>query len=88
MKAWPTSASEIPWCAYYNEETSEWEADGLVVESVSVQVADASESNGSEVDVSCTSYHLSDFAVSTAQSDGVFAPIELVRRLMGGLRGT
>lgn len=81
MTARLTSASETPWCAYYNVETAEWEADGLVVESASVHMADASDGSRSEVEVSCTSYHLSDFAVSTTQSDGVFTPIELVRRL-------
>lgn len=81
MTASLTSASVIPWCAYYNQETAGWEADGLVIGSASVQASDASDSNSSDVEVLCLSYHLSDFAVSTADSDGIFAPVDVVRRL-------
>lgn len=75
MTATMTSASESPWCAYYNEETEEWEAGGLAVASVSSQSADGG------VELSCVSYHLSDFGVSTTEyEEGGFAEeLDLVR---------
>ena len=86
MQASLTSASATPWCAYYDPVTTEWKSNGLVIGSTSAQqVSDASESNSSEVEVSRIPYHLSDFAVSTTDSDRVFVPIELVRRTTGCL---
>lgn len=78
MKASLTSSSDVPWCAYYNKATGEWESDGLVIESVSAQVSGATESDGLNVDLSCVYYHLSDFTVSTTEADGIFNPVELV----------
>lgn len=74
MTATMTSALVSPWCAYYNEETEEWEADGLTIASVSAPTADGG------VEISCMSYHLSDFGVSTTEyEEADFAEVDLVR---------
>lgn len=84
MEASLTSSLDVPWCAYYNDETGAWDADGLVIESVSAQASTVAGSDALNVKLSCTSYHLSDFAVSTTDFEGVFTPVELVRPCMNG----
>ena len=79
MKALLNSTSDMPWCAYYNNETRGWVEDGLVIAAVSPVTLGEGASDGLELQVSCLSYHLSDFAVSTTGSDGVFTPVELVK---------
>ncbi|CAM9102892.1 unnamed protein product [Laminaria digitata] len=71
------SALDTPWCAYYNNDTRQWEEDGLVIAEVSPRALSEGGSDGLEIEISCLTYHLSDFAVSTTGSDGVFAPVEL-----------
>lgn len=82
MKASLTTSSDVPWCAYYNEATEKWDDDGLVIESVYAQASGEAESDSLQVDLSCVSYHLSDFAVSTTEAEGIFTPVKLVRCLM------
>ena len=84
MKVSLNSTSDTPWCAYYNNETREWEDDGLVIAAVFPWAVGEGESDALGADISCLSYHLSDFAVSTTGSDGVFAPVELVRSCLQG----
>ena len=79
MKASLNSTLDTPWCAYYNNETKKWEEDGLAIVTVSPREPSAEEGDDLEVYISCLSYHLSDFAVSTTDSDGIFAPVALVR---------
>lgn len=81
MKTSLNSALDTPWCAYYNNETRAWEDDGLAVVAASSGTPSAGEDNDLEVDITCLSYHLSDFVASTTDADGVFAPVELVRSL-------
>lgn len=78
MKASMSMTSDIPWCSYYNNKTSEWEADGLALASVTTQAAESEEVDSLDVVLSCTAYHLSEFAVSTTASESVFVPVELV----------
>ena len=86
MKASLNSTSDTPWCAYYNNETREWQEDGLLVAAVSpATLGEEEEGEALEADISCLSYHLSDFAVSATDSDGVFAPVELVRVCPNGV---
>lgn len=85
MRSSVASGNHVPSCSFYDEDTGVWKSDGLVVESVSAKGAGGGEGLGSEVNISCISYHLSDFAVSTTQPESVFAPVKLVRRTRIGM---
>lgn len=79
MKASLFSESDVPWCAYYNEVAAKWDADGLIIASAAAQLPETEENGTLEVTLSCTSYHLSDFAVSTTEADVLLVPVDLVR---------
>eukprot|EP00903_Cladosiphon_okamuranus_P012876 g12026.t1 len=75
MRASVASTEEIPSCSYYNEETGFWESSGLVIDSI--QELSVGESGDADVLVSCLTFHLSDFTVTTTEVEPIFQPIAL-----------
>eukprot|EP00752_Nemacystus_decipiens_P011504 g10216.t1 len=69
------AGSAIPSCSYYNEGTGEWNSAGLAFESMAM--SPSGDGAGSKVNVTCLSFHLSDFTVSADEVDAVFRPVSL-----------
>lgn len=67
----------IPSCSFYDEATGGWDSAGLATDSMTVSPS----GNGtrSEVNLTCFSFHLSDFTVSADELDAAFRPVSLVR---------
>lgn len=76
MEASLTSEAHLPSCSYFNEANDRWGSEGLALNSVTVR------SDGGvgtvDVDVSCASFHLSDFTVTTEEVEPIFQPVTLV----------
>ena len=83
MKASASVASTLPSCSYFDEETGLWDSTGLVLDSVTILSEDDDGGSGGgaavDVHVSCVSFHLSDFSVTTTEVEPVFRPVTLVR---------
>lgn len=78
MRAAVSSAEGLPFCSFYNEESSGgWESSGLVIDAV--KELPGTDSGAVDVLVTCTSFHLSDFSVTTTTAEPVFKPVSLVR---------
>lgn len=82
MAAWVTSgpnSSAIPSCSFYNEGAGAWDASGLATESMAVLPSE--DGGGSEVNLTCLSFHLSDFTVSAYEIGASFRPVSIVREV-------
>lgn len=76
MKASVAPEAQLPSCSFFNENTERWESEGLVLESATVL---SNEGDGAtSYDVSCVSFHLSDFSVTTTEVEAIFQPVTLV----------
>lgn len=69
--------SDLPSCSFFDEGAGRWDSSGLVVDSVAVLSEQAT--GAVEVGVSCVSFHLSDFSVTTTDVQPVFRPVSMVR---------
>lgn len=67
----------IPSCSYFNEEAGDWDSAGLATESMTV--LPSGDGGGSEVNLTCVSFHLSEFTVSADELNAIFTPVSLVR---------
>lgn len=76
MRASVFSIAELPSCSYFNEETGLWDTSGLVLDSISK--LSVGEDGEVDIQISCLSFHLSDFTVTTTDVDPVFQPVTLV----------
>lgn len=65
----------VPTCSYYNEDVGAWDTAGLATESLSSSADDGGEG---DVNVTCLSFHLSDFTVSAEGVEAAFRPVSLV----------
>lgn len=81
LRASVAAASEIvPSCSYYNEGIGSWDSEGLATDSIAVSVDEGDDGDGRiEVNVTCISFHLSDFTITADDIDGAFRPVTLVR---------
>lgn len=88
----PSFSDYVPSCSYYDEELGDWVTDGLVIDSVEgKEEAEAAVAGGDAIDVnvSCFTFHLSDFAVATTDVESAFQPVPLVsQREKEGQAGT
>ncbi|CAM9342946.1 unnamed protein product, partial [Ectocarpus sp. 12 AP-2014] len=72
-----TTSSNSPSCAYYNEATGLWDEDGLVTEAAKTPM-DAGHAAGlTDLNVSCWSFHLSDFTISADEVGSSFQHVDL-----------
>ncbi len=80
MRAVVSSTGDVPFCLFYNEDTTSWESSGLVIDSVT----ELSQTVSGAVDVliSCASFHLSDFSVTSTEVEPVFQPVSLVSNVL------
>lgn len=79
MKASVASEEEqLPSCSFFNENTGSWESEGLILDSLTVLSNGGG--GGISYDVSCMSFHLSDFTVTTTEIEPVFQPVTLVSK--------
>lgn len=81
MRASVSSGSHklsVPTCSYYNEDVGAWDAAGLATESLSSSSDDGGEK---DVNLTCLSFHLSDFTVSADAVDAAFRPVSLVSEI-------
>lgn len=67
----------FPSCSYFNEDVGAWDAAGLATESMTV--LSSGDGAGVDVNLTCLSFHLSDFTVSTDGLEAAFRPVSLVR---------
>lgn len=74
----PHSDGDIPSCSYYDEGAGGWDVAGLATESVTVFPSGDSDQGGA-VNLTCLSFHLSDFTVSSDVVHAAFTPVSLVR---------
>ncbi|CAN0146525.1 unnamed protein product [Pylaiella littoralis] len=75
MKASVTSEAQLPACSFFNEDTNRWDSEGLALDSATMS---SHEGNGViDYDVSCVSFHLSYFTVTTTEVEPVFQPVTL-----------
>lgn len=67
-------------CVYYNEDTGTWDTAGLATDSVYMSAVDEADDNNGRVDVNvtCLSFHLSDFTISADEAEAAFRPVSLV----------
>lgn len=72
-------ASELPSCSYFDEDSGLWDSTGLALDSVTVLSGEDAEGTAVDVHVSCISFHLSDFSVTTTDVEAVFQPVTIVR---------
>ncbi|CAN0192654.1 unnamed protein product, partial [Ectocarpus sp. 13 AM-2016] len=70
-----TTSSSTPLCAYYNENTGRWEEDGLVAEGVTMSTSKTAGLR--DLNVTCWSFHLSDFTIIAEDIGASFEPVEL-----------
>lgn len=79
LRASVVSVAKLPSCSYYNEETGRWDSSGLVLDSVTeLSVGEAGEM---DIQITCVSFHLSDFTATTTEVEPVFQPVTLVSPL-------
>lgn len=71
------TSSNTPLCAYYNETTGSWEEDGLVTGGATVSTSNAAGLR--DLNVTCWSFHFSDFTILADEVGAGFEPVELVR---------
>ena len=76
MRASIAPTEDIPSCSYYNEENGLWDSSGLAI--YSVQELSVAEGGDVDVEVSCSTFHLSDFTATTTEVEPVFQPVTLV----------
>ncbi|CAN0146388.1 unnamed protein product, partial [Pylaiella littoralis] len=75
MKASVTSEAQLPACSFFNEDTNRWDSEGLALDSATMS---SHEGNGViDYDVSCVSFHLSYFTVTTTEVEPGFQPVTL-----------
>lgn len=93
MRASASSASGedsiIPTCSYYNEGAGSWNTAGLATESMTVSSPSSSgggQGGGVDVNLTCLSFHLSEFTVSTEEIEAAFRPVSLVSESVAGPR--
>lgn len=72
--------SELPSCSYYNKVSGHWDPAGLVLDAITVLSEEGGAGAATDVHVSCVSFHLSDFSVTTTAVEPVFQPVTLVRK--------
>lgn len=70
-------SSAIPSCSFYNEGVGAWDAAGLAIESMTV--LSSGDGEGRDVNLTCLTFHLSDFTVSADELEAAFRPVSLVR---------
>lgn len=74
----------LPSCVYYDDDAGDWDTAGLATGASVISVDELSGENvpaGANVTVTCVSFHLSDFTITTDEVDAAFRPIELVRHV-------
>ncbi|CAM9462230.1 unnamed protein product [Ectocarpus sp. 4 AP-2014] len=72
-----TTSSNSPSCAYYNEVTGLWDEDGLVTEAATTPMDEGHAAGLTDLNVSCWSFHLSDFTISADEVDSGFQHVDL-----------
>lgn len=76
------ASTVVPSCVYYNVDTGSWDTAGIATESIAISMDEGDEGNRRvDVNVTCTSFHLSDFTISSDDVDAAFRPVMLVRKL-------
>lgn len=81
MAASMSSASPgVASCSYYDEDLEQWEETGVVTESVVTPSSDDRQREKVDVSISCVTYHLSDFTVSSGTLATAVEPVGLVSR--------
>lgn len=73
-----TTSSNSPSCAYYNEVTGLWDEDGLVTEAAITPMDESNAAGLMDLNVTCWSFHLSDFAISADEVGSGFQQVDLV----------
>ena len=76
-----SSGGFVPSCSYYDEEAGRWDSAGLAIEAAEEEVVSAGEVRGDSVNgvnLTCQSFHLSDFTLSTEEVDAAFRTVPLV----------
>ncbi|CAM9220320.1 unnamed protein product [Ectocarpus sp. 12 AP-2014] len=72
-----TLSSSSPSCAYYNENTGLWDQDGLATEAATTPIDEGHAAGLTDLNVSCWSFHLSDFTISADEVGSSFQHVEL-----------
>eukprot|EP00903_Cladosiphon_okamuranus_P018201 g16743.t2 len=68
----------VPSCVYFNENAGSWDTAGLATDSIAISMDEGDDGNGRvNVIVSCLSFHLSDFTISSDEVDAAFRPVTL-----------
>jgi len=72
----------VPSCSYYDEGAGRWDSAGLVIEAIATFSSAAGEQAGEldnplDVNLTCLSFHLSDFTLSTEAVDAAFKTVPL-----------
>lgn len=75
MKA-SVSEAQLPSCSFLNENTGRWDSEGLALDSAAMLSND--EDRAIDYDVSCVSFHLSYFTVTTTEVEPAFTPVPMV----------
>eukprot|EP00752_Nemacystus_decipiens_P006049 g5460.t1 len=77
-----TASTVMPSCVYYNEESGSWDTAGLVMDSIATLTDQGNDGNGwVDMNVTCLSFHLSDFTISSDEIDAAFRPVTLTAGL-------
>ncbi|CAM9419179.1 unnamed protein product [Pylaiella littoralis] len=79
MKASVTSEAQVPSCSFFDENTGRWDSEGLALDSITM--LSHGENGVIDYDVSCVSFHLSYFTVSTTEVEPIFQPVKLTAGL-------
>ncbi|CAB1100229.1 unnamed protein product [Ectocarpus sp. CCAP 1310/34] len=72
-----TTSSKSPSCAYYNELTGLWDEDGLVTEAAITPIDESNAGGLTDLNVTCWSFHLSDFTISADEVGSGFQHVDL-----------
>ncbi|CAM9247691.1 unnamed protein product, partial [Ectocarpus sp. 12 AP-2014] len=72
-----TTSSNSPSCAYYNEITGLWDEDGLVTEAAITPMDESNAAGLTDLNVTCWSFHLSDFTISADEVGSSFQHVDL-----------
>lgn len=80
MRASTPSVSHVASCSHFNESSASWGHDGVAIDSMTTAGGSGQSADSQVViQISCVSYHLSEFAVSTSDDEHIFAPVDVVR---------